>query len=126
MARKGGIDERPAVDGVLGAVGEEDGVFAAPAEARGADGERRALFFAELGEEAFDARPGFAGVVVKDEGDEAADCPDKVVSWKLSKSPYHALLTIDTYTLENGLLVVKATFIISIMYKGAARPEDCQ
>lgn len=79
MARKGGVDEGPAVDGVLGAVGEEDGVFAAPAEARGADGERRALFFAELGEEAFDARPGFAGVVVKNEGDEAADCPDKVV-----------------------------------------------
>lgn len=71
MSCEGCVDEGLPVD--FGTVCEGDGVLPAPAEACGADWECGALFFAELREEAFDAGPGFAGVVVDDEGDEADD-----------------------------------------------------
>lgn len=68
---KDGVDEGPVVD--LGAVGEQDGVFASPAEARGADGQLRAFFLAELLEEALDDGLGLADAIVEYEGDETCD-----------------------------------------------------
>lgn len=55
VAGEAGVDERLAVD--FGAVGKRDCVLAAPAEAGRADGQRLALFLAQLLEEAF-----YAGV----------------------------------------------------------------
>lgn len=78
MTRKPCVNERLALD--FGALGQEDGMLAAPAEPGGSDGESGALLLAKLLEEAFDDWERFADVIAHHKGDEPADDTDHMVS----------------------------------------------
>lgn len=85
VAGKGGVDEGPVVIIVAGAaaaggaLGEEHGVLAAPAEADGAEGQG-GLVGADGGEEGLDARVGDAEAVAVEEGDDDQESRDEVVA----------------------------------------------